>query len=205
MESIRYEIASYFKKTREYLTSLDKTNQEKLMGSSYIVLSLFAVAFFSIFAIYPTLGTIANLKRQYDDNTQVDQELDKKISALTELERQYAVLSQHTLPLIMNAVPQSPEIPSFTRKVESLAKTHNVTINFFNVGTAELFPANKVKNGFATLDFSMTIEGTRLATNNFASSLVTFDRIISIDSQTRSKGEGVEQAVTINGRVYFNK
>lgn len=205
MEQIRYEIQSFFKKTREQMSSLDKPQQEKLMGSSYIALSLFAVAFFSIFAIYPTLGTIANLKRQYDDNTLVDQQLDKKISALTELERQYNILSEHTLPLIMNAIPQSPEIPSFTRKVESIAKTNNVTINFFNVGTAEVFPADKMKNGFRTLDFSMTVEGSRAGTNAFINSLASFDRVITLDSQTRAKGEDTEQSVNISGALYFNK
>jgi Tfp pilus assembly protein PilO len=205
MEQIKYELSSQFKKARHHLSSLDKTDQERLMGSSYIVLSLFAVAFFSIFAIYPTLGTIANLKRQYDDNIEVDQKLDQKISALSSLEQQYTELSQTSLPLIMNAIPQSPEIPSFTRKVESLAKTHGITLNFLNVGEVELFPAEKLQKGFSALEFSITAEGAKEATNAFTKDVLSFDRIITLESQSRAEGEEAEHSVSITGKIYFNK
>jgi len=205
MEQIRFEIASYFKKSKHYLSSLDKPDQEKLMGSSYIVLSLFAVGFFSIFAIYPTLGTIANLKRQYDDNVLVNDQLGLKISALTELEKQYAEISQTTLPLIMNALPQSPEIPSFTRKIETLAKTNGVGIKFLNVGTTELYPAPRLATSFTLLEFSITVEGTKKQTSLFARDILGFDRIVTLKSQSSSEGEKAEQSVNMTGTIYFNK
>lgn len=206
MERIKFELSSYVKRARHYLSSLNKSDQERLIGSSYIVLSLFAIAFFGVFAIYPTLGTIANLKRQYEDNLLVDEQLDKKISALSQLETQYATLeSEGILPLIKQALPFSPDIPAFTRKVETIAKTHRVTITLLSVGSVELFPAEKIPNEFIPLKFSITIEGSRENTNAFAKDVTKFDRIISLESQILSEGEETEQSVNISGVIYFSK
>src|SRR5215469_6686309 len=77
---------------REYLKLLPNMQEEKTRSFVTLILTFAALSFFGIFAINPTLTTIANHEKQISDDTQVDQQLKTKINNLSSLEQQYNLL-----------------------------------------------------------------------------------------------------------------
>ena len=67
-------------KYREYLKLLPNLQQEHAQSLLTLILTFAALCFFGIFAINPTLTTIADLEKQVADDRQVNQELTTKIA-----------------------------------------------------------------------------------------------------------------------------
>ena len=126
----------------KYINSLSDLKRKKLIAYVYIILTLLTVSFFGLFAITPTLSTIANLNKQYQDNLLVRDALNKKLSNLKLLDTQYKSV-QPDLALIYSAIPQTTKIPQLTRQLENLASQDGVLITRLDFGDTEIFPTSK--------------------------------------------------------------
>ena len=51
-----------------YIETLTEEQRKKIIAYLYISLTLFTVSFFGLCGMTPTLSTIANLGKQYEDN-----------------------------------------------------------------------------------------------------------------------------------------
>ena len=103
---------SYFEnlsatKYREYLKLLPNMQQDTPQSFVTLLLTFAALSFFGIFAINPTLTTIADLKKQLADDTAVDQQLKTKISNLSSLQQQYNQLGSN----LTNILPEVGVVP----------------------------------------------------------------------------------------------
>src|SRR3990167_7353762 len=78
---------------------------------TFLILSIFTVAFFVFFAIRPTINTIIGLRKQIEDDQIVDTKLQDKINALSQIQAELDVL-QPDLPLIDTALPTKSEVVS---------------------------------------------------------------------------------------------
>src|SRR3989344_5000597 len=85
--------------SEKYIGGLSDAQKKSITAYAYIILTLFTVSFFGIFAITPTLTTIGNLNRQYEDSKLVYEALNKKLSSLQLLDFQYKEI-QPDLPAI---------------------------------------------------------------------------------------------------------
>jgi len=187
---------SYFKKESE--------EKEKYIAYIYITLTLFTVSFFGIFAVNPTLSTVSNLKRQYDDNSAVEKALNTKIKALNALNTEYEEITP-LLKLIYSAIPTSPEIPPLTRKIEKMAQNNNLNVLRFSVGQIEIFPADKKNAPLFSFSFNLSVEGNQDDITNFMSDIINFDRAVSITAISNEVSESKNQSSNISGKVYFLK
>ena len=112
---------SYFEnlsatKYREYLKLLPNMQQETARSFVTLILTFAALTFFGIFAINPTLTTIADLKKQLADDTDVDLQLKTKINNLSSLQQQYNQLGSN-LTNILSAVPQNADAPFLSAQI----------------------------------------------------------------------------------------
>lgn len=192
--------------------TLKEYDKQKMAGYLYIILTLFSVSFLGLFAINPTLSTISNLKRQYEDDTFIESSLTKKIIALNQLSEQYKQIAPN-LEVTELAIPRSNKIPDFTSKILYLAKQHNITIKKFDIGGIELYPGNQVSEGTSDkkseenefFTISLSVEGKGQEVNTFLLDIINIDRLITLDLIDLRKEQEDTASLTLGGKVYFDK
>lgn len=185
-----------------YIGSLSDAERKKIIGYVYIILTLVTVSFFGLFAISPTLSTISNLKKQYEDNKLIYEALNKKLSNLALLDIQYGSI-QPDLPVIYNAIPETTRIPQLTRQLESIAEENGVSLISLDFGTIEIFP-NVKRDPIYSFTFVINIEGSQGNVINFLTDLIAFDRIVGIDRIATGTNKENRYKAEITGRAYFS-
>ena len=79
-------------------------------------LSFFALAFFTIFAIRPTLTSFFNLRKQISDSQEVNKQLDSKINMLLAAQQTYQDY-QAEIELLDQALPKDPQFAQLIQKL----------------------------------------------------------------------------------------
>jgi Tfp pilus assembly protein PilO len=114
-------------KYREYLKLLPSMQQENTRIIATLIFTFFALSFFGIFAINPTLTTIIELRKKLADSQLVYEGLQTKISNLSSLQQQYNTLEPDLL-YILEAVPQDPRASLLMAQVMGLAREKGILI-----------------------------------------------------------------------------
>lgn len=186
----------------KYLELVPDFKKEKTQKFTTIVLTLVAVIILSIFAINPTLSTIANLRKQVEDAKFVKERLDQKINNLSLLQTKYNSI-QTDLPVIYEAIPQKSEAPKFTGQIQSIAQKSNLSITNFQA--TEITPFSK--NLFSYYLFSMSAKGDYQNIMNFLNQLISMQRIITVSNIDINQitTESTQLQVNMRGQVFFKK
>jgi Tfp pilus assembly protein PilO len=190
----------------KYLEMLPDFKEERMQKFTTLVLTIVALSFFGLFAISPTLSTIANLNKQLDDNKYVDQQLQTKINNLYTLQQQYAQIGGD-LPYVYDAVPKDPQVPLLAGQVQAIAKNSGVTLIGFQTFEAQVpDPSTPVKDSYA-YTFSLSASGSYDNISTFANSMLGMQRVISLDiiSITRNTGTGPAMQVNFKGTAYYKQ
>ncbi len=95
--------------------------------SSELLFSIFAVIFFAVFAIRPTLLTMSNLIKEIDDKKTLSQKLTEKIASLSTVQTQY-LAAQNQLIVLDQAIPSDPDLSTALLLIEKVASEHNIAI-----------------------------------------------------------------------------
>jgi Tfp pilus assembly protein PilO len=189
-------------KYREYLKLLPNMKQENTRSFVTLILTFAALSFFGIFAINPTLTTIANLKKEITDNTSVDEQLRTKIQNLSDLEQQYSQLGSN-LTNIYNAVPQNAQAPLLTAQIYSLAQKHNLTINTFRIDEVQLASIPTISSDESYI-FTLQALGNYTDMIAFSNELANLDRVITVESMEIGRDSQTNAlTLTLRGRQYF--
>lgn len=200
---------SYFEnlsatKYREYLKLLPSMQQENTRSLFTLILTFAALSFFGIFAINPTLTTIANLKKEVADDTSVNQQLSTKIQNLSSLEQLYDQLGSN-LGNIYNAVPQSPAAPLLTAQIYALAQKHNLTVSTYRIDEVQL-SSSATKATDQSYIFTLQALGNYSDMIAFASELSQLDRIITVESMEIGRDSQTNAlTLTLRGRQYYKQ
>jgi Tfp pilus assembly protein PilO len=91
-------------------------------------LSLLAIVFFTIFAIRPTILTIADLIKEIEDKQEIEQQLQRKIAALASAQEEYQLL-QDKIQLLDQAIPSKPELVRTLKVIEKIATENKVIVS----------------------------------------------------------------------------
>jgi Tfp pilus assembly protein PilO len=167
-----------------------------------LVLTFMALIFFGIFAINPTLSTIIDLKKQLKDSQYVADQLQQKITNLSNLQQKYNTLSPQ-LPVVLDAIPQSPSVFLFSGQIQTLAKQSGLSLTSFQVFEVKL-AGDKPLGQKPSFGFSLEASGDYDKLLAFASSLSHMRRIASIESIGMEKDTKTNDlTLSIQGRSYF--
>lgn len=181
------------------------TNLHDEKTASYITL-IFTFAsfiFFGLFAINPTLGTIASLKRELEDAQSIDQQLETKINNLSTLQQLYSSMKPD-IPILLSAIPQTAEAPRFLAQTQSLANNAGVTVKTLDVGEAPIKGDLQVSDNPISYPFEIGGTGNEEQIRNFYASLSQMIRITTFDTISASYNEDTKNyTFTIKGKVYF--
>ena len=142
-------------KYREYIKLLPHAQQEGIKNFVTLLLTFAALTFFGIFAINPTLSTIIDLKKQLKDSKHVADQLQKKITSLSNLQQEYDTLTSQ-LPIVYEAIPQDPAVFPIAGQIQALAKQSGVTISELRI--FEVLIAGKEKFGLKNPSFTFAVQ-----------------------------------------------
>jgi Tfp pilus assembly protein PilO len=178
-------------------------SQDSAKAVTMIIFTLFALSIFGAFAIEPTVSTIISLKRQEADNEFVISQMNTKISTLSSLEHSYASVVPD-LPVILNAVPVSPQLTQLAGQVSAIARSTGFTIITFRINQVQLTHNSAVQRGASAFEFYVEGQGSYPSVRNFISLLGNFDRIVTIDTLTVKKDENSNKLdLLVQARAYF--
>jgi Tfp pilus assembly protein PilO len=191
----------------KYLEFMPDFKQEKARKLTTISLTLTSSIILGIFAINPTLSTIANLQRQLQDDKYVEKKLKEKIDNLATLEQKYADIKPD-LDTIYSSVPKSPQTVLLVGQLQSLAKDANLTLKNFQISEVGITNDVLVKNKSSYFSFIFTAEGKYQDIISFINNLSNAQRIITINETSITKGsasDGSVLGVSVKGNAYFKQ
>lgn len=189
-------------KYNKYLELIPDFKREKTQKFTTVVLTVIAIIILAIFAINPTLSTIANLQKQLDDAKFVTNKLEEKINDLSILQTKYNNI-QDDLPIVYESIPKNSEVPKITGQIQSVAKDSGVFLT--NLQATDI--TKSIKNDFFYYSFNLSIQGSYENILNFLDKLHSMQRItdahnISIGQSTTEKGL---LQLNIKGTAFFKK
>lgn len=209
-----------------YYRQLDPLIKDKRTRAYWLViLSLLTISFFGIFAVRPTLKTISTLRRQIDDLTLLDTQLEEKINALIDAQESYMEI-EPLLPLVYSLLPQNADFPRLLRHLELLADDNNASISSIQVEPVSIYSSNESevaveiipeeietdedtqtpKDPTMPLVVNFTVKGNYTDIINFLTRLTKIDRIISIETLNLTQDTSSSSLLSLNVKanaLYF--
>lgn len=202
-------IFNYIQSTK-YWERLPNFKEKKTQAFTTLAFTLVAFSFFGFFSINPTLSTIAQLQKQLEDSHFVNEELKRKIVNLRTLQTKYSLI-QSDIPSIVSAIPSSPSIPLFVAQIQALGVKDQVTINRVQIYEVELTrnknnlppSAQEAQDAHSIFEFTIDISGTNSSIATFLSSVIDFQRIVTIDTFTVTQDSSHGMRLVFKGKAYF--
>ena len=133
-----------------------------------LLLSLAAIGMFIIFAIKPTLITIADLLVKINSEQETSDLMTTKISNLTSATTLFNK-ERDNIALLQTAIPSGPSVDTYVRQVEGVSQKDSLTLSNLSIAKVELIPT--VSSSSADVSVQKTINLTLSITGNYESLL----------------------------------
>lgn len=209
MASINFTENSYSYRLKSFF----KTKEAK--AYTMAILSLFAISFFTIFAIKPTLNTFFALQKQIKDYQEFDKELEKKINDLLKAQEIYRTYKDDAY-LLKEALPSDPQIPDVLKKIENISKDSKVELADVSVKDVLLIGKNKetqnqnkVPADYASFNFTFTTKGLYTDSETILKRFLNLRRLIAYNGIELTREEksqdnnGKSISAKINAKAYY--
>jgi Tfp pilus assembly protein PilO len=177
----------------------EKRNQK----ISTLIFTFLSLSFFGLFAISPTLSTIAQLQKQLVDNKIVDQKLQEKINNIALLNQQYSQLKPD-IPVILETLPTAPNVALFMGQVQTVARTTNVSLSNLQTFEVDLSQSN-LGTDVSSFVFAFTASGTYDDVSKFIKAVISFNRLVSIDAVSIAQSSGGITSMSLRGKAYYKQ
>lgn len=199
MSFLDKNILKTFAKSK-YLDIFPKLKDARIQKITEIVLTFIAIPIFGIFAVSPTLVTIAELRKKLSDNQFVYKSLQDKNANLITLQQKYSAL-RNDIPIILAALPQNQKPTLFIAQIQGLGLTYHINITSIQTTQINYFGPEKYSND----NFSFTLVGGGTYQNilQFTNAVINFERITTIDAISIAKS--TDSSLSLTGKVYFKK
>lgn len=170
----------HYSKYRSYFSNSlsSMKNKDEIKAYLEILLSLATIIIFSIFALRPTLITIAKLYKDIDYKSEVITKMDSKIENL-KIAQDYLNRSSQSLTKLSEAVPDGPQPESTYRQFEGI-NSNNLPITYLNINKADLLKTPTSMEG--SIGISLSFNGNFPEIIYFVESIEKLRRQISLSS-----------------------
>lgn len=189
---------------KKYLDIFPKLKDARIQKVTEISLTFIAIPIFGIFAISPTLITIAELRRKLADNQLVYSKLKEKNANLNSLQTNYLRI-KNDLPMIISAIPQDQKPTFFIAEIQGVAKKYSISLTSVDVSKIDYF--GPIKYSSDSFTFSLSGSGSYQNALSFLTAVTAFQRVTTIDNIAIGKSSEKESFVriAISGKAYFKK
>jgi len=123
------------------------TQRTEIKAFTELLMSLVAIILFALFAIRPTVTTIAALRTELENNRQTLAKLETKVQNLTTA-RDLLEARRSQIDLLEDAVPSTPSIDKTIRQTEGLSQSSGSGIASINTSDAAIIgqlPSEEIK------------------------------------------------------------
>ena len=191
---------------KKFFETLPSFKEEKMQKFTTLVFTIIALSFFGLFAISPTLSTIANLNKQLTDNKLIIKQLQDKRKNLYLLQEKYNQITPD-LPYVLDSFPKNPQIPLLIAQLQSLAQNSNVQISNLQTFEVEIPNSSIDTKNYYAFNFSVFANGSYENLSKFINSIVKMQRIVSINilTLTRNTGKNISTQLNLKGTAYFKQ
>lgn len=191
----------------KYLELMPDFKQEKTQKFTTIVLTLVASIILGLFAINPTLSTIANLQKQLDDNKFVEQKLEEKINNLSILQQKYATL-QPDLDAINSAIPKTADSTALLGQIQAVAQKSNLSIMNLQTLEVDIPPQINGVQKYSAYAFALSAQGNYQDMMNFLNELSNIQRVVVVNNFGITKftdNNASSLRLIVKGTVYYKE
>ncbi len=191
------------KESKLFLSIIPGIQEKRTKQFTTLSLTLATIAFFGIFAINPTFGTISDLQKQLDDDNFTHQSLQKKIANLTTLQQVYSDI-QDTLPPLYDAIPTSLSIDIFVGQLHTLAGLNNVQLTRVQTLPVDISPQTTSAK-YTTYEFSVEAQGAYADLVKYITNVTNASRLITLQSISMAHIGKVDNTfrMQLRGKTYF--
>ena len=173
------KLQTNYKTYSRYYKSLGPLlKKPRVRAYTMFILSFVTMSFFGVFAIKPTLQTIARLRREITDSQLVNEALEQKIIAQSQLKEEFKKI-ENDLSLISKALPSEPSYSFFLQDLENLAQETETTVSGVKIDRVDL--TKKETKSSVNVSSSFTLSGDYSACRNFLERLLNNNRLYTID------------------------
>lgn len=181
-----------------------------------LFLSLGAISVFGLFALRPTLLTIAKLYREIQAKEEMVVQLNQKAQNLVQAQTIYNQ-QRERIGLLDFSIPDKPAPELFVRQIEGLVGKHNVEILGLSIGKATLLGTSTEEDGKAGselpekvggISFSLSAKGNYSSIFSFLSDFESLRRPVKVETFTinASETEGDDVLILVlTGQVPYFK
>src|SRR5574340_639843 len=113
--------------SRYYIYLEPVVSDPLIRGYFSFVASLFLIAFLLVFALSPTVNTMLALQKKIGEQRRILAALEQKIGALVTAQQNYSQIESN-LPVLLRALPKSPDPQVIAEGVTQLASASGVTV-----------------------------------------------------------------------------
>lgn len=179
-----------------------------------LVLSLFVMAIFILFALRPTILSIVTLKKTIIESETTLKKLDIKVANLQKAATQFEAIKSF-LPSLNTSIPNmGAKYFPLTSTIESLSVSNNVKLDSESLGPTLLFshvitPFKPSKNqSVIAMPLNARVTGSYPDVSAFLTKLLSMERVVMIESVTITRETGAKStsaivALNISGSAYY--
>lgn len=174
-----------------------------LRASLEFLLTLFTISFFALFALRPTINTIAELWANINSQRQIKTRLEQKIRDLA-VSQEIWKTEQKRMETLDRALPKNPGPDTYIKQIEGLAASRGLGISFLKVdevalrGEVEKQGEKKTKGQKTeTISVSLLLSGSYAPLLGFLEDLENLRRVTDTTSVSFTTTKGVIPGQTV--------
>lgn len=149
--------------------------------STALLLTLFTTIFFAVFAIRPTLVTIAELLKTIQDRQEVLAKLEDKSDSLAAAQQEFLIAAEE-IDLLQEALPKDVAVQDLITQIEATAAYHQLPISSINVAEFEYTSSPSTTTDMLELPLTITVSGDYSQLEDFISNILKLPRFTKLES-----------------------
>ena len=187
---------------RRFLTKIPQPIKEKGKDYASATAAIFLTAFLIVFAIKPTVITIAGLLGEIKAREKDNQKLQQKIDQIISAQIAYTQIYNQSV-LVDQALPENPQFAPLIQQIEAERILTNLELTELNyspiVLTGKTEQKTEKESNLQEINFSASMQGRYPNFKNFLKESFNYRRIIHIDNLDIQQPQNQQEE--INGLI----
>lgn len=182
-----FDYRKQYQEYRQYIDSIvEKAKAPAARVSLAVVGTIIFSSFLAVFALKPTLTTVAGLWKEINTEKEIIIGLDRKLKLLQTAGQNYDKAGSK-LYLLDKALPETIEVENMAKDLESLALENGLSALEFkqeNFWLLQPQPTDNSSIKISGVDIKMSVGGQESQVRNFTANLEKMGRMVKIESMT---------------------
>lgn len=185
---------------RKYLQVIEK--KPIWRATLFVTLSLLLLIVLLVFALRPTLVTIASLTGEIQSKRDIESKLNSKIANLQTLVQSYQKI-QPQMYLLDTSLPIGSKFSALGQYFQTSASASAVQIDNINLGNINLATKSPPTQGLSEIEFNLGAKGSFIQIHDFLYKIENSRRLMTIDSLQITRNDLGLLVANIKGRAFF--